>query len=96
MRSLERAIGGIVHFKAVEQAAHVNAQGLPTSSLPSPFPTAASEVSNALVKLSEDSDMGYNPVAEAKELENIPGLSRYGSENREGAARGRLGRDWDG
>ena len=40
--------------------------------------------------------MGYNPVADAKELENIPGLSRYGSENREGAARGRLGRDWDG
>ena len=40
--------------------------------------------------------MGYNPVAEAKELENIPGLSRYGSENREGAARGRLSRDWDG
>ena len=26
--------------------------------------------------------MGYNPVAEAKELKNIPGLSRYGSENR--------------
>ena len=34
VRSLERAIGGIVYFKAVEWAAHVDAPGLPRCHLP--------------------------------------------------------------
>ena len=87
VRSLERAIGGIVRFKAVEWAGHVDAQGLPPSSLPSPLPEAASETSNALVKRTEDGDAGYNPVVEVDELEKILGLSRYDGEDREREAR---------
>jgi hypothetical protein len=36
VRALERAIGGVVRFKAVEWAAHVDARGLSLSSAPSP------------------------------------------------------------
>jgi hypothetical protein len=36
MRGLKHAIGGVVHFKAVEWAIHVDVRGLPLSSLPSP------------------------------------------------------------
>lgn len=86
VRSLERAIGGIVRFKAVEWAGHVDAQGLPPSSLPSPLPTA-SEASGALVKRSKGGDVGYNPIVEADELEKILGLSRYDGEDREREAR---------
>ncbi|KAI9435502.1 ATP-dependent protease La [Lactarius indigo] len=82
VRSLERSIGGIVRFKAVEWAAHVDAQGLAPSSLPTPL-LPASEASDALVKRSKDSDKGYNPVVEADELEKILGLSRYDGEDRE-------------
>ncbi|KAF8262462.1 Lon protease C-terminal proteolytic domain-containing protein [Lactarius quietus] len=87
VRSLERAIGGIVRYKAVEWAALVDKQGLPPSSLPPPLP-AASETSKALVKhSSKDGDVGYNPVVEVDELEKILGLSRYDSEDREREAR---------
>jgi len=78
----ERSIGGIVRFKAIEWAAHVDAQGLAPSSLPSPLP-AASEASDALVKRSKDGDAGYDPVVEADDLEKILGLSRYDGEDRE-------------
>ncbi len=76
VHSLERSIGGIVRFKAVEWAAHVDAQGLPPSSLPAPLP-AASDASDALIKHSNDGDAGYNPVVEADDLEKILGLSHY-------------------
>ncbi len=82
MRSLERSIGGIVRFKAIKWAAHVDAQGLPPSSLPTPLP-AASEASDALVKRSKDGDAGYNPVIEADDLKKILGLSHYDGEDRE-------------
>ena len=36
VRALERAIGGVVRFMAVEWAAHIDARGLSPSSLPSP------------------------------------------------------------
>ncbi|KAI9459929.1 ATP-dependent protease La [Lactarius psammicola] len=86
VRSLERSIGGIVRFKAVEWAAHVDANGLPPSSLPLPLPEA-SEASDALVKRSKDGDASYNPVVEADDLEKILGLSRYDGEDREREAR---------
>ncbi|KAH9022788.1 ATP-dependent protease La [Lactarius pseudohatsudake] len=86
VRSLERSIGEIVRFKAVEWAAHVDAQGLVPSSLPTPLP-AASEPSDALVKRSKEGGVGYNPIVEADELEKILGLSRYDGEDREREAR---------
>ncbi|KAH9012795.1 Lon protease C-terminal proteolytic domain-containing protein [Lactarius hengduanensis] len=86
VHSLERSIGGIVRFKAVEWAAHVDAQGLAPSSLPTPLP-AASEQSDALVKRSKEGGLGYNPIVEADELEKILGLSRYDGEDREREAR---------
>jgi ATP-dependent Lon protease len=82
VRSLERTIGGIVRYKAVEWAAYVDKQGLPPSSLPPPLP-APSETSKALVKRSKHDGAGYNPVVEADELEKILGLSRYDGEDRE-------------
>ena len=84
VRSLERAIGGIVRFKAVEWAGHVDKQGLPPSSLPPALPAVSEpEASKALVKHSRNGNAGYNPVVEADELEKILGLSRYDSEDRE-------------
>ncbi|KAI9459937.1 hypothetical protein BJY52DRAFT_1186241 [Lactarius psammicola] len=64
VRPLERAIGGILRFKAVEWAAHVAAQDLPPSSLLSPL-QAASEASDALNKCGKNGDANYNPVVEA-------------------------------
>ncbi|KAH9022773.1 ATP-dependent protease La [Lactarius pseudohatsudake] len=89
VRSLERSIGGIVRFKAVEWAAQpalVDAHGLAPSSLPAPLPSA-SEAPDALVKRNKEGGMGYNPIVEADELENILGLSRYDGEDREREAR---------
>ena len=84
VRSLERAIGGIVRYKVVEWAGHIDKQGLPPSSLPPALPAASeAEASKALVKRSKDSNAGYNPIVEADELEKILGLSRYDSEDRE-------------
>ncbi|KAH9044893.1 ATP-dependent protease La [Lactarius deliciosus] len=86
VRSLERSIGGIVQFKAVEWAAHVDAHGLAPSSLPAPLPSV-SEASDALVKRSKEGGVGYNPIVEADELEKILGLSRYDGEDRDREAR---------
>jgi ATP-dependent Lon protease len=86
VRSLERAIGGIVRYKAVQWAAYVDKQGLPPSSLPPPPLPAPSETSKALVKSSKNDGASYNPVIEVDELEKILGLSRYdvsGSRGRE-------------
>ena len=81
VRSLERSIGGIVRYKAVEWAAYVDKQGLPPTSLPPPSPA---ETSKALVKRNKDADAEYyNPVVEVDELEKILGLSRYDGEDRE-------------
>ncbi|KAI0297950.1 hypothetical protein BC826DRAFT_999741 [Russula brevipes] len=92
VRALERAIGGVVRFKAVEWAAHVDARGLPPSSLPSPVPSRpssspVSDATRALVKSVRDGDAGYEPVIEADELEKILGLSRHDSEDRDREAR---------
>jgi ATP-dependent Lon protease len=92
VRALERAIGGIVRFKAVEWAAYVDARGLPPSSLPSTTSSrtsspALSDASRALVKRVKDDDSRYDPVVEAEELEKILGLSRHDSEDRDREAR---------
>ena len=52
-------------YQYLRSAAFLVAITLPNSSFGS---------SNALVKRSEHSDMGYNPVLESDELENILGL----------------------
>jgi len=92
VRALERAIGGVVRFKAVEWAAHVDAQGLPPSSLPSSVSSRSSspsvaEATGSLVKSVAVGDAGYDPVVEVGELEKILGLSRHDSEDRDREAR---------
>ena len=93
MRALERAIGGVVRFKAVEWAAYVDARSLPPSSLPSsasssrPSSPALSDANGALVKSVRHDDSGYDPVVEANELEKILGLSRHDGEDRDREAR---------
>ena len=81
VRALERAIGGVVRFKAVEWTAHVDARGLSPSSTPSPVSSIPS--SPTVV----DTDAGYDPVVEAEELEKILGLSRHDREDRDREAR---------
>ena len=102
VRALERAIGGVVRFKAVEWAAHIDARGLSPSSLPSPVsslpssPTVA-DTAAGLVKSARGSDAGYDPIVEEDELEKILGLPRHDSEDRDREARigvvwGQIGR----
>ena len=85
VRALERAIGGVVRFKAVEWTAHVDARGLPPSSRPSS--PAMSDGNGALIQNVRNGDSGYDPVVEADQLEKILGLSRHDSEDRDREAR---------
>ena len=85
VRALERAIGGVVCFKAIEWTTHVDARGLPPSSRPS-SPTV-SDPSGALIQNVDNGDSGYDPVVEADQLEKILGLSRHDSEDRDREAR---------
>jgi ATP-dependent Lon protease len=94
VRALEHAIGGVVRFKAVEWAAHVDALGLSPSSAPSPVsslpssPTVAdTDVGDGLDKSARLGDTGYDPVVEVDELEKILGLSRHDREDRDREAR---------
>ncbi|KAI0246609.1 P-loop containing nucleoside triphosphate hydrolase protein [Lactifluus subvellereus] len=77
VRALDRAIGGVVRFKAVEWAAHVDARGLPSSSL------LSLTGSDTTIQRGKDGDAGYDAVVEVDDLENILGLSRYDGEERE-------------
>ncbi|KAH8977170.1 hypothetical protein EDB86DRAFT_3092978 [Lactarius hatsudake] len=79
VHSLERSIGGIIQFKVVKWAVHVDVQGLVPSSLPTPLP--ALEPSDALAKCSKDGNVDYNPIIEVDKLEKILGLSRYDGED---------------
>ncbi|KAI0270715.1 Lon protease C-terminal proteolytic domain-containing protein [Gloeopeniophorella convolvens] len=96
VRALERAIGGVVRFKAVEWAAHVDARGLPPSSAPSPASSRApspapppeadveAEAEEGAVVLRRERDpQFYTPLVQPAELEEILGLSRNDGEERE-------------
>ncbi|KAH9990850.1 Lon protease C-terminal proteolytic domain-containing protein [Russula vinacea] len=91
VRALERAVGGVVRFKAVEWTAYVDARGLPPSSLPSPVSSLSSSSTvvdaDGLVKSARDGDAGYDTVVEAHDLEKILGLSRHDNEDRDREAR---------
>ena len=92
MRALERAVGGVVRFKAVEWAAYIDARGLLPSSSPSatisrPPSPAVSDGEGALVKSVRDDDARYHPVVEANELEKILGFSRHDRDDRDREAR---------
>ncbi|KAF8494964.1 ATP-dependent protease La [Russula emetica] len=94
VRTLGREIGGVVRFKAVEWAAHVDARGLspssgasPVSSLPSSPTVADTDAGGGLDKSARLSDAEYDPVVEADELEKILGLSRHDREDRDREAR---------
>lgn len=71
-RSLERAIGSIVRYKAVEWAVHVDNQGLLPSSLPPPL-LAPSKPSISLVRRCKDGNAGYDPLDEPDELRRFYG-----------------------
>jgi len=85
VRALERAIGGVVRFKAVEWMAHVDARGLPPSSRPS-LP-AVSDSNGTLIQNVGNGDSGYDPVVEVDQLEKILGLLRHDGEDRDREAR---------
>ncbi|KAF8497934.1 hypothetical protein F5888DRAFT_1803386 [Russula emetica] len=83
VRTLKRVIGGVVRFKAVEWAAHIDVRGPSPSSAPSPVsslpssPTVAdTDAAGGLDKSARFSDAGYDPVVEADEL-----VSRHGRED---------------
>jgi ATP-dependent Lon protease len=84
VRSLERAIGVIARYNTVEWAAPST-----TKNNLSPFFVSSSlystvrSLESAHVKCNKDSDVGYNPIVEADELEKIPRLSRYVCEDRD-------------
>jgi ATP-dependent Lon protease len=88
VRPLERAIGGVARFKAVEWEAHVDPWGLSPSSAPSPVSSlpplttvADTDADGGLDKSARLGDAGYDPVVEADELEKVLGLSRHDRED---------------
>lgn len=85
VRALERAIGGVVRFKAVKWTAYVDARGLSPSSRPSS--PAVSDANDALIQSVRNGDSGYDPVVEADQLEKILGPSRNDGEDRDREAR---------
>jgi len=94
VRALERAIGAVVRFKAVEWAAHVDAWGLspslppsPVSSLPSSPTVTNTAAAGGFDKSARLGDTRYEPVVEEDELEKILGLSRHDREDRDREAR---------
>lgn len=79
VRSLERAIGGVVRYKAVEWAEYLDAtaqEGSTTSATPSAAETGQSD---SLVP----STKGYDRVVEENQLEKILGIARWDGEERE-------------
>lgn len=94
VRSLERAIGRFLLYKAIKWAAHVDKRDLPPSALPQPF-SAFSEASKALVERSKDNDADHNPIVEADKLEKKAGLSHHGGDDHE-RERLRSRRNWEG
>ncbi|KAH9022770.1 hypothetical protein EDB85DRAFT_1895098 [Lactarius pseudohatsudake] len=75
LRSLERSIGGIAQFKAIEPATFIVANSV------------ANSLGTMLGQAYQGQQRGYNPVFEADELEKILGLSRCDGEDCEREAR---------
>jgi ATP-dependent Lon protease len=88
VRALERAIGGVVRFKFVEWAAHVDARELSPSSAPSPVSSLRSSPAMADTDAACESnkgervgDAGYDPIVEAEELEKLLGPLQHDCED---------------
>ncbi|PPQ75667.1 hypothetical protein CVT26_001895 [Gymnopilus dilepis] len=74
VRSLERAIGAVVRYKAVEWAEYLDAQQLQQASS-----SSSSSSSSALTPTIK----AYDPVVEEHHLEKILGIARWDGEERE-------------
>jgi ATP-dependent Lon protease len=92
VRALERAIGGVARFKAIEWAAHEmrgdyhHPHRHPLSPLPSSH-TVADNAADGLDKGARLDDAGYDPDVDAGELEKILGLPQLDCEDRDCDAR---------
>lgn len=89
MRSLERAIGGVVRFKAVEWAEYIDADSSLPASGTSISPTAGKFTVRALLSMdapAKDLDVtsgamvNYKRTVEVDELEKILGIARWDEE----------------
>lgn len=79
VRSLERAIGSVVRFKAVEWAEHIDTESLvPVPALPAP---QSSSSETAVIPASKTG--GYRNVVEVHELEVILGIARWDGDEQE-------------
>lgn len=91
MRSLERAIGSVVRFKAVEWAEYIDADASSSTSSPSASPSSSSSSSSTSTSTNSDHSIAstdatqnalvkYRPTVEIDELEKILGLARWDEE----------------
>lgn len=83
MRSLERAIGGVVRFKAVEWAEWIDADAGTAASALSSAPSSSISTGNDTSLVRSDptkSPQKYKPTVEVSELEKILGIARWDEE----------------
>lgn len=91
VRSLERAIGSVVRFKAVEWAEYIDADASsptsspshasPSNSAPASTSTSAdSDSSSTNIDPAHNALVNYRPTVEIDELENILGIARWDEE----------------
>ena len=83
VRSLERAIGSVVRFKAVEWAEHIDTESLvPVPALPAPQSSPSPSSSETAV-IPASKTGGYRNVVEVHELEAILGIARWDGDEQE-------------
>lgn len=85
MRSLERAIGSVVRFKAVEWAEYIDADASASSSSASSSATLTDsknsiDASNLPPDATQNALVKYRPAVEIDELEKILGIARWDEE----------------
>lgn len=92
VRSLERAIGSVVRFKAVEWAEYIDADASASSSSPSSSATSTdnnnsivravplADASNVTSDVTQGALVMYRPTIEIDELEKILGIARWDEE----------------
>lgn len=87
VRSLERAIGGVVRYKAVEWAEYLDSVSLEDESAINAVTSAAvphtSAPPDSALAVPANLKKGYNRVVEENQLEMILGMSRWDGEERE-------------